>query len=287
MAAFTKDTTVNRMLDRALVAYSHLPHHPGKGLIYDRILARFGSMGDKPRRRARFGIQFECDLTDKLTRELYYVGFDRRDCRVLRQIVKPGYVILDIGANIGYFSLLFAKWMRGTGAVHAFEPFPCTRRRFERNLDLNPQLKSIVRLHELAMSDFEGSISMAVPDEGNPGCNHLNPKDPGTIKVTSVDAFARLERLSRLDFMKIDVEGSEVALLQGAEETINRFRPVLMIEINSSTLQRFGKTSADVVELLGGHRYRMSFANRIGTLRPLSRLPVYGEEPNIFAFPID
>jgi hypothetical protein len=105
--------------------------------------------------------------------------------------------------------------------------------------------------------------------------------------VTTLDAFVQQERLSRLDFMKIDVEGAEVGLLQGAEETIDRFRPVLMIEINPSTLQRFGKTSADVVILLGRHRYRMSYASRFGTLKPLSRLPVYGEEPNIFAFPID
>jgi hypothetical protein len=139
----------------------------------------------------------------------------------------------------------------------------------------------------LAVSNSAGSMSMAVPDEGNSGCNYLIGQNSDQIKVTTLDAFVQQERLSRLDFMKIDVEGSEVGTLQGAEETINRFRPVLMIEINPSTLQRFGKTSADIVELLGRHRYRMSYASRYGNLRPLSRLPVYGEEPNIFAFPID
>jgi FkbM family methyltransferase len=281
------NVSANHILDRALVAYSYLPHHPGKAVIYEHAMPRVESTWDKPRFRTRFGVRFECDLADKLTREIYYVGFDRRDCRVLRGFVKRGDVILDVGANIGYFSLLFAKWLRGTGAVHAFEPFPATILRFERNLDLNPELRSVICLHKLAVSDFVGSMSMAVPDEGNSGCNYLTGENQGEIKVTTLDAFVQQERLSRLDLLKVDVEGAEVGLLQGAEETINRFRPVLMIEINPSTLQRFGKTAADVVILLGGYRYRMSYASRLGTLKPLSHLPVYGEEPNIFAFPID
>ena len=275
------------ILYRALVAYSYLPHHPGQGFIIDRILPRLEPPLNRLRPRTRFGIRFECDLTDKLTREIYYYGFDRRDCRVLSRLVESGQVVLDIGANIGYFSLLFAKWVGATGAVHAFEPFPETVLRFKRNLELNPRLKSIVRIHELAISDSVGSLSMAVPDQGNSGCNYLRTDGSQTIKVTTLDAFVQQERLSNIDLIKIDVEGSEVALLEGARETIERFRPVLMIEVNPSTLQRFSKTSADLIELLGKHRYRMSCATRIGTLKPLSCLPIYGEEPNVFAFPIN
>ena len=129
---------------------------------------------------------------------------------------------------------------------------------------------------------------MAVPDKSNSGCNYLRAADGSqTIQVTTLDAFVQQERLSRVDLIKIDIEGSEVALLEGARETIERFRPVFMIEVNPSALQRFSKTSSDVIELLGKHRYRMSCATRAGTLRPLSRLPVYGEEPNVFAFPIN
>lgn len=279
--------SANHLLDRALVAYSYLPHHPGKGAIYERAMRLVEPTWDKPRFRTRFGVRFECDLADKLMREIYYVGFDRRDYLVLRRLVKPGNVVFDVGANIGYFSLLFAKWLRGTGTVHAFEPFPDTIRRFQRNFDLNPGFKSVVCLHKLAVFDFVGSMSMAVPDEGNSGCNYLIGEKSGEIEVTTLDDFVQQGRLSRLDLIKIDVEGAEVGLLQGAEQTINSFRPILMIEINHSTLKRFGKTPADVVTLLGKYRYRMSYATRFGTLKPLSRLPVQGEEPNIFAFPID
>ena len=106
----------NSILDRALVAYSYLPHHPGQGFIIDRILPRLEPPSNRLRPRTRFGIRFECDLTDKLIREIYYYGFDRRDCRVLSRLVESGQVVLDIGANIGYFSLLFAKWVGATGS---------------------------------------------------------------------------------------------------------------------------------------------------------------------------
>jgi FkbM family methyltransferase len=277
----------NSVLDRALAAYSYLPHHPGQGLIVDRILPRLEPPLNGLRSRTRYGVRFECDLADKVTREIYYYGFNCRDCRVLSRLVRPGQVVLDIGANIGYFSLLFAKWVGAAGAVHAFEPFPETVLRLKRNLELNACLNSIVRIHELAISDAVGSLSMAVPDQGNSGCNYLRTDGSRTIEVTTLDAFVQQERLSRVDLIKIDIEGSEVALLEGARETIERFRPVFMIEVNPSALQRFSKTSADLIGLLGKHRYRMSCATPIGTLKPLSHLPVYGQEPNVFAFPIN
>jgi FkbM family methyltransferase len=220
-----------------------------------------------------------------MTREIYYVGFDRKDCRILRRLVKPGDVILDAGANVGYFSLLFAKWLHGSGMVHAFEPFAETIRRFERNLELNAELRPMVRLHRLALADFTGNLGMSVPDQGNQGCNFLGGAGSTKVDVTTLDAFCEREHLDRVDLIKIDVEGSEVALLRGAEQTIRRLRPVLMIEVNTATLQRAGYTSRDLIEAIARHGYRLHYADRLG-LRLLRRCPAYGEEPNIFAFPI-
>jgi FkbM family methyltransferase len=217
---------------------------------------------------------------------IYYTGFDRKDCRIVRRLVKPGDVIIDAGANVGYFSLLFAKWLRGKGNVHAFEPFPETARRFGRNLELNQRLKPVVHLHRSALSDFIGKMGMSVPDQKNQGCNYLGDAGERDVEVTTVDAFCEKERLIRVNLIKVDVEGSEVALLRGAEQTIRRFRPVLMIEVNPSTLQRFGYTARDLIEAIGQYGYRMYYASRFG-LRLLQRLPVYGEEPNIYAFPFN
>jgi FkbM family methyltransferase len=272
-------------IDRALVAYGYLPHHPGMDRIYEHLLPYVRPTWDRLRIRTRFGVRFECDLRDLVAREIYYTGFARRDCRVLKRLIKPGNVVLDVGANIGYFSLLFAKWMHGAGTVHAFEPFPHSAKRFGSNLDLNPQLRTMVHLHRLALSDFSGTMAMSVPDEGNCGCNYLSTSGPVEVEVTTLDAYVRQTQLARIDFIKIDVEGAEVSLLQGAEETIGRYHPTLIIEINASTLRRFGKTPADLIGILEKHSYRLSCANRIGGLNPLKRVPVFGEEPNVFAFP--
>lgn len=273
------------LLDQLLVAYGHLPHHPGKGMLYDRFLPHVERTWGLPRLRTRFGVRFECDLHDKVTREIYYIGFDRKDCRILKRLVKPGDVVIDAGANIGYFSLLFAKWMGGRGIVHAFEPFPESARRFKRNLELNPQLEPVVRLHQLALSEFEGRIGMNVPDQGNQGCNYLNDAGGVEVEVATLDAFCDREHLARVDLIKIDVEGSEVAVLQGAERTIQRFRPVLMIEVNPSTLQNFGYCARDLIQAIGRHGYRLYYGSRFG-LKLLKRLPEQGEEPNVYAFPI-
>jgi hypothetical protein len=105
------------------------------------------------------------------------------------------------------------------------------------------------------------------------------------VEVVTLDTFCDAQRLPRVDLIKIDVEGSEVALLRGAERTIQRFRPVLMIEVNPSTLQNFGYTARDLIEAIGRHGYRLHYGSRFG-LKLLKRLPVYGEEPNVYAFPI-
>jgi FkbM family methyltransferase len=231
--------------------------------------------------RRRLGIRFECNLDHKLERTIYYSGFDFPDIRALRRIIRPGSVVLDLGANIGYYSLLFAKWR---AVVYAFEPCPETVRKLRRNLELNPALE--VSVWEIAFSDQEGRVSMVVPDATNCACNFVAPGS-GEIQVTTLDAFVRAHDVQRIDFIKVDIEGSEVGFLEGAAETIWRFRPMMMVEINPSTLERFGKTSADVVKLLGNYRYRLATTTKFGRFKPLDRLPVYGQEPNVFAFPVD
>ena len=126
------------LLDQLLTAYSRFPHQPGKGVLYERLMPLVSGAWKVPRLCTRFGVRLECDLNDKVTREIYYTGFNRIDCRVLKRFVRPENIILNAGANVGYFSLLCAKWMHGKGAVHSFEPFPDTARRFQRNLETEP-----------------------------------------------------------------------------------------------------------------------------------------------------
>ncbi len=94
-------TTIASLLERTISWYGQFPHHPGKGWLTEKALSLLPDISGN-RLRTRFGVIFECDLRDKLSRELYYYGFDTFDCRALRKLITPGSIVIDAGANIGY-----------------------------------------------------------------------------------------------------------------------------------------------------------------------------------------
>src|SRR6476660_4102276 len=98
------------LLAHFLTAYAFLPHHPGKGILVKHLLTMMPIDTGPSRICNRMGIRFECDLRDHVGRHIYYSIFERRDTLRLSRILKPGQVVVDAGANVGYYSLLFAKW---------------------------------------------------------------------------------------------------------------------------------------------------------------------------------
>jgi FkbM family methyltransferase len=273
------------LIDRLLTAYSYLPAHPGKGRVYDRFVPQL-NLSDK-RIRTRYGVTFECDMADKVEREIYWTGFNPRDVRILNRLITPGMVVLDAGANIGYFSLLCAKWLHDSGQVYSFEPFPQSAEKLRKNQRLNPKFAPRIELHQIALSNFIGAASMDEPEKDNAGCNHLALGLKGPIAVTTLDAWVEYKKISRVDLIKVDIEGAELAFLDGAVDSIKRFRPILMIEVNESTLVRFGSTSVDLLGRIKQLGYSVFEADRFGfNLIPLPRIPGMGEEPNVYAFPV-
>jgi FkbM family methyltransferase len=272
------------VVEQTLTMYSYLPYHPGKGTICQRFFPYVSSQWETPRTRSRFGIRFQLDLRDKISREIYYYAFSPRDMRALHRLVGPSQHIFDVGAHIGYFSLLFAKWVGRRGSVNSFEPCPKTRERLLRNSSLNPKLQQRMQIHEVGLSDHDGYASMISPDATNSGCNYIG-SGGGDIKITTLDHFVECNRISRMDLIKVDVEGSECALLEGARETIRRFRPRIVIEVNASTLRRSGKEPVDLLEQLRAADYNLYVSDRWGRLNALDRVPGIGEEPNVYAIP--
>jgi FkbM family methyltransferase len=274
------------VVDQSLTMYSYVPYHPGKGTICRRLFPYASGECKAPRTRSRFGIRFQLDLRDKIAREIYYYAFSPRDMRALHKLIGPGQHIFDVGAHIGYFSLLFAKWVGRRGSVNSFEPCPKTRERLLRNSSLNPKLQARVQVHDLGLSDHDGYASIISPDATNSGCNYID-SGRGDIRITTLDHFVESNRISRIDLIKVDVEGSECALLEGARETMRRFRPRIVIEVNASTLRRSGKEPIDLLEQLRAAGYSLYVSDRWGRLNGLNRVPGIGEEPNVYAIPRD
>lgn len=140
--------------------------------------------------------------------------------------------MLDVGANIGTHSIYYAEF----GYVHCFEPndiaFEC--------LTYNMRTAN-ASLYHVAVGAESGYITMTPPEDGNYGAVYTRPH--GEIPVITIDSM----QLDACDFIKIDCEGDEVAVLQGAAETIKTFKPIMCIESNPSTLVRKGLSANDLI----------------------------------------
>ena len=154
----------------------------------------------------------------------------------IRRLVKVGDCCIDVGANLGYYTISLANWVGPSGFVVAFEPFPGNFAILEKNVHLN-RLQN-VRLEPSALSDCKGSLQLiygveeqfsATPSVGG----YAVEGDRVSIKVPTLQLDDYVAELGRApDFIKIDVEGAELAVLEGARRTLAAVRPILLVEIH-------------------------------------------------------
>ena len=150
------------------------------------------------------------------------------------RMVRPGMTIIDVGANFGYYTLLFGQAVGGTGHVVAVEPAPTTAALLRKTIDLNGFAKR-TRLVTAAAADRDDvDVHLYVPPTEPKNAAVVAQALPGSIMVPSVTIDRLTRDLSRLDLVKIDAEGSEMAILAGMNETIERFNPKILLEFNAA-----------------------------------------------------
>jgi FkbM family methyltransferase len=151
--------------------------------------------------------------------------------------------VLDIGANIGNHALAFAT---RAAQVHAFEPIPAIYRLLAANVQDN-DLRN-VQTHALALSDQGGTATIYMVRQGNFGASSFDQRSEGVepVEVTRMtgDDFVRQQAISRVDFIKIDVEAHEVYVLKGLMQTLQRDLPWLTMEWNDTlTIERLANSA--------------------------------------------
>lgn len=164
----------------------------------------------------------------------------------VRGILREGDVFVDVGANVGWYTLLAASIVGESGKVHAFEPRSETVIRLEKTIALN-SLGDRVTVHRcgLADADADGLLVWARSTD-NPGGSHLSGEIPSgmlgeRVSLETLDGLA----LPRLDFLKIDVEGAEMRVFAGGRRTIERCRPTILSELGPEMLARVSGASTD------------------------------------------
>ena len=156
-----------------------------------------------------------------------YGEYSRGETMLFAQIVSPGSVAVDVGANIGALTLPLAKIIGSDGTVVAMEPQRAAYQLLCANLALN-EIGNVRAIHAAA-GRAPGRTFVPVPDPakpGNFGGIELTDKGGEPIGVMSIDSL----QLPACHFIKIDVEGQEQSVIAGAAETIARFRPALYVE---------------------------------------------------------
>jgi FkbM family methyltransferase len=144
----------------------------------------------------------------------------------------PGDTVLDLGGCFGDTALYFADEIGKEGKVYSFEFIPGSVQLFNRNLDLNPRLKDQIEIVDRPLWDKSGETIYYV-DKG--GGSKVSFKDfegsEGTKQTISIDDFVKEYNVQKVDFIKTDIEGAEPYTINGAVETIKRFRPKMAISI--------------------------------------------------------
>jgi FkbM family methyltransferase len=206
------------------------------------------------------GVRVELDGRGALARgALLAAGYEHREGEVLASVLAPGGAFLDVGANVGWFSLLLAAH-RPAATVHAVEPIPDTADRLQAAVD-GAGLTNVV-VHRVALGDRIGTVPLVSTSDS--AYAHAAALDPGPVDARSagwraaagtVEAPATtVDRLwdelgrPRVDAMKVDVEGGEPAVLAGANELLARCRPLLVVEAQTDERRA---AVAHVLEPLG------------------------------------
>ena len=200
----------------------------------------------------------------------YYGEFSEGEASLFRHLLKPGAVVLDIGAHIGSHTLVFAKAAGPQGAVLAFEPQRVIFQALCANMALNGLLNAFC--YHAAVGESQGSLFVPILDyhtENNfAGLSLGNYSNGEKVQLMTIDGLL----LQQCHFIKIDVEGMELNVLKGATGTIKKFKPILYLENDRK------EKSSDLIKHIDSLGYRMYWH-----LPPLfNKDNFFNNEKNIF-----
>jgi FkbM family methyltransferase len=174
--------------------------------------------------------------------------------------VKPGMTVIDIGAHIGYYTLVFAKCVGSAGSVVSFEPLPDNFDLLQANVEVN-RLKRVQTFRHAVFSRT-GELTITVPDDfqnsGDASVMYSQGKKQFRVTAVTLDSFCSASGVQP-DFLKLDVEGAEYEVLLGGKNIIAQFRPVMLVE-----LHHFDRNSAGhpVPDLLRDWGYEVRWIER-------------------------
>jgi FkbM family methyltransferase len=202
------------------------------------------------------------DPRDLISRVLLETGeWDPDTWRAIAEHLPSGGTFIDVGAHMGHCSLTAATLVGPEGRVVAIEANPEMVQHLSRNIHASGVT---IDVQPIACSDSETLVDLFVASHANSGSSSISQHNASLgaasqrnyrIQARPLDAVLNELNISRVDVLKIDVEGAELQVLRGAKETLTRHRPVVMVELDDQLLGAMGTSSAEVRALLASYGY--------------------------------
>ncbi len=207
----------------------------------------------------RGGLNWNLSLTEGIDFSIYLFGaFEKATGVALRNAVRPGDVVLDLGANIGAHTLPLAAAVGPGGHIYSFEPTDFAFQKLRQNLELNPDLVSRVTTEQSFLvanrqSDVPDSVYSSWPlttseDLHAKHLGHLN-STRGAYSTT-LDDYVESHSIKRVDLVKLDVDGNEMTVLQGGRRTLTRFCPPILMEVSPYVHGEDDHSFRDLIQVL-------------------------------------
>ena len=212
------------------------------------------------------------DLSDiGISRELFLTGTHEGYSTIqYKEELRPGMVVLEVGANIGYYTLIATKHIQPGGSVIALEPSPANLRSLEHNIWLNG-VSDVIRLFPVAAGKRNVRLPFYVMPKGNTS-GFISRNDSGfepqlviEVQVVPIDYLMNKEKL-RCDYFRMDVEGYELDVIEGMTDTLTSTNPPVggFIEVHSRILNERGSSARDFLERMRELGYQVKAARYRG-----------------------
>jgi FkbM family methyltransferase len=241
--------------------------------------------------RARLGngMTMRVAWNDYVSRNILTSGYYEPEIiRIFEKFLRPGMVLFDVGGHVGQYSLVGSRLVGDTGSVHSFEPDPRTFAWLKSNVEANRLTNVHVNQMALAGETGEKQFFFATPKDI--GSNSLSKPSnfsgrTAIVRCMTIDDYMKEHGLTRVDMMKIDVEGAESFVLAGASSILNMAeKPLIVIEFEEARQKAFGNSCEKLATLLRARGYDLY---RIGGAPFAEYTPLPNDAPsfNILAVP--
>jgi len=242
-------------------------HHPLTYKIADMLVNRITS------ENGIFEIHGLKMKRGRTTRYMVLTGeYEEETMNLLKKELKPEMIVFDLGANIGIFTLLASKLIGESGHVFSFEPDPYLFNILKDNLNLNKVNNASI--YQIAVSNKVGTAKFSINLDQD-GDNRLNSKTMEEnfveVKTTTIDEFCKKNEL-KINFLKLDIQGSEPKVLEGMKQTITKSPEIKIVtEFYPSAIRDTGSSPEDYLSNLEKYGFKICEIGNDKTMQPINR----------------